>query len=331
MGTNNTINLMREMAIFAKVVETGSFSETARQLAATPSAISRSVARLEKALGIRLLQRTTRKLRLSEGGEKVYAHCLEMLHAAQEVMTISGNFNPEPQGLIRVSVPKAIGRFVVHPHIPNFLDRYPEVDVNLRLDDRYVDLIDDQVDLAIRITNQPPSGLMGRRLLNIWHMLCATPEYLAKHGTPQHPNDLRTHSCIYLGEEPGDSRWRFTQGSKMATVNVHGRYAANHTGVRLDAVLQHIGIGSLPYFTAKHALQQGQLVQVLPDWNFKANYSGELWILYPPTRHLPPKLRVFIEFLAERLRQEIILDKSADKRHITVQPYELPEAGKTIK
>ncbi|PHM37412.1 LysR family transcriptional regulator [Xenorhabdus mauleonii] len=330
MGTNNTINLMREMAIFAKVVETGSFSETARQLAATPSAISRSVARLEKALGTRLLQRTTRKLRLSEGGKKVYVHCLEMLSAAQEVMAISGNFSPEPQGLVRVSVPKAIGRFVVHPHIPDFLEHYPKVDVNLRLDDRYVDLIDDHVDLAIRITNQPPSGLMGRRLLNIWHMLCATPEYLAKHGTPQHPNDLKAHSCIYLGEEPGDSRWKFAQGNKIATVNIHGRYAANHTGVRLDAVLQHIGIGSLPYFTAKHALQQGQLVQVLPDWSFKANYSGELWILYPPTRHLPPKLRVFIEFLAERLHQEVILDKSADK-HYTVQPYELPEVGKATK
>ncbi|CAM3843204.1 LysR family transcriptional regulator [Xenorhabdus thuongxuanensis] len=327
MSTNNTINLMREMAIFAKVVETGSFSETARQLAATPSAISRSVAKLEKALGTRLLQRTTRKLRLSENGLEIYEHCLDMVNAAQEVMSVSGNFSHEPQGIIRVSVPKAVGRFVVHPHIPAFLACYPKVDVNLRLDDRYVDLIDDQIDLVIRITDQPPSGLMGRRLLNIWHMLCATPEYLAKHGTPQHPHDLKNHSCIYLGEEPSDSRWKFSQGSKIATVNIHGRYAANHTGVRLDAVLQHIGIGSLPYFTAKQALQQGRLVQVLPDWNFKANYTGELWILYPPTRHLPPKLSVFIEFLAKCLRNEATSDKIITKYHSN-NHYELPEAGK---
>ncbi|MBD2814612.1 LysR family transcriptional regulator [Xenorhabdus sp. Flor] len=327
MSINSTINLMREMAIFAKVVETGSFSETARQLAATPSAISRSVARLEKALGTRLLQRTTRKLRLSESGQTVYEHCLDMMNSAQAIMSVSGNFNREPQGIVRVSVPKAVGRFVVHPHIPAFLARYPKVDVNLRLDDRYVDLIDEEVDLAIRITDQPPPGLMGRRLLNIWHMLCATPEYLAEHGTPQHPHDLKNHSCIYLGEEPGDSRWKFNQGSKIITVNIYGRYAANHTGVRLDAVLRHIGIGSLPYFTAKHALQQGRLVQVLPDWNFKANYTGELWILYPPTRHLPAKLSVFIEFLAERLRQENISDtKKADKIHDTTH-YELPEIG----
>ncbi|QTL41600.1 LysR family transcriptional regulator [Xenorhabdus budapestensis] len=327
MSINSMINLMREMAIFAKVVETGSFSETARQLAATPSAISRSVARLEKALGTRLLQRTTRKLRLSESGQTVYEHCLDIMNSAQAIMSVSGNFNREPQGIVRVSVPKAVGRFVVHPHIPAFLARYPKVNVNLRLDDRYVDLIDEEVDLAIRITDQPPPGLMGRRLLNIWHMLCATPEYLAEHGTPQHPHDLKNHSCIYLGEEPGDSRWKFNQGSKIITVNIHGRYAANHTGVRLDAVLRHIGIGSLPYFTAKHALQQGRLVQVLPDWNFKANYTGELWILYPPTRHLPPKLSVFIEFLAERLRQENISDnKRAEKIYDTTH-YELPEIG----
>ncbi len=318
---------MREMAIFAKVVETGSFSETARQLAATPSAISRAVARLEKALGTRLLQRTTRKLRLSENGQDVYERCLDMVNAAQGVMAVSGDLNREPQGIIRVSVPKAVGRFVVHPHIPAFLAHYPKVDVNLRLDDRYVDLIDEQIDLAIRITDQPPPGLMGRRLLNIWHMLCATPEYLAKHGTPQHPHDLKNHSCIYLGEEPGDSRWKFRQGSKVASVNVHGRYAANHTGVRLDAVLQHIGIGSLPYFTAKHALQQGQLLQVLPDWNFKANYTGELWILYPPTRHLAPKLNVFIAFLAKCLRNEATSDKKMAKSRSTYH-YELPEAGK---
>ncbi|PHM58795.1 LysR family transcriptional regulator [Xenorhabdus sp. KK7.4] len=326
MSTNNTIALMREMAIFAKVVETGSFSETARQLAATPSAISRSVARLEKALGTRLLQRTTRKLRLSESGQQVYEHCLDMMNSAQAIMSASGNFSGEPQGIIRVSVPKAVGRFVVHPHIPAFLTRYPKVDVSLLLDDRYVDLIDDEVDLAIRITDQPPPGLMGRRLLKIWHMLCATPEYLAEHGIPQHPHDLKTHSCIYLGEEPGDSRWKFSQGSKTVTVNIQGRYAANHTGVRLDAALKHIGISSLPYFTARHALQQGRLVQVLPDWNFKANYTGELWVLYPPTRYLSPKLSVFIEFLAERLRQENIQDKKVAKEPHHCH-YELPEAG----
>ncbi|MFT4020882.1 MAG: LysR family transcriptional regulator, partial [Acinetobacter sp.] len=253
MSTNQTIHLMPDMAIFVKVVETGSFSETARQMAATPSAISRAVSRLEKALGTRLLQRTTRKLRLSESGEQVYKHSLDMLNAAQAVMERSGQFHAEPEGVIRISIPKAVGRFLIHPHMPEFLRRYPKVDVQMLLDDRYIDLIEDDVDLAIRITEQPPAGLMGRKLIDIDHLICATPEYLTQHGTPQHPHDLKQHSCIYLGEQPQDARWKFQQNQKKITIAVRGRYAANHTGARLDAALQHIGIASLPYFTARHA------------------------------------------------------------------------------
>ncbi|WP_288414914.1 LysR family transcriptional regulator [uncultured Acinetobacter sp.] len=304
MSTNQSIHYLQEMAIFVKVVETGSFSETARQMGATPSAISRAISRLEKVLGTRLLQRTTRKLRLSESGQQIYVNCLDMVNAAQAVMESSGQFHSEPQGTVRMSVPKAVGHFMLHPHMPEFFQRYPKIDVQMLLEDRYVDFIDDGVDLAIRITDHPPDGLMGRRLIEINHLLCATPQYLAEHGTPEQPQDLKQHSCIYLGEQPSDSKWKFQQGSKTITVQVSGRYSANHTGIRLDAALKHIGIASLPYFVARHALQDGRLIQVLPDWYFKTYYSGDAWLLYPPTRHLPPKLSVFIQFLAEKLALE---------------------------
>ena len=304
MSTNQALPLFGEMAIFVKVVDTGSFSEAARQLGSTPSATSRGVARLERALGLRLLERTTRKLRLSEGGEEVFKRCQEMVNAARSVMEISGQFTHEAEGLVRVSVPKAVGRFVVHPHMPEFLRRYPKVDVQLILEDRHVDLIDDNVDLSIRITDSPPPGLVGRQLLPIEHLLCATPQYLAEHGTPSHPHDLLGHSCIYLGETPADSRWKFRQAGKAVTVGVRGRYAANHTGVRLEAALQHVGIASLPYFTARHALEAGELVQVLPGWDFIASYHGEAWLLHSPTRYLPPKLRVFIDYLVECMARE---------------------------
>ncbi|WP_288386143.1 LysR family transcriptional regulator [uncultured Acinetobacter sp.] len=304
MSTNQSIHYLQEMAIFVKVVETGSFSETARQMGATPSAISRAISRLEKVLGTRLLQRTTRKLRLSESGQQIYVNCLDMVNAAQAVMESSGQFHSEPQGTVRMSVPKAVGHFMLHPHMPEFFQRYPKIDVQMLLEDRYVDFIDDGVDLAIRITDHPPGGLMGRRLIEINHLLCATPQYLAEHGTPGQPQDLKQHSCIYLGEQPSDSKWKFQQGSKTITVQVSGRYSANHTGIRLDAALKHIGIASLPYFVARHALQDGRLIQVLPDWYFKTYYSGDAWLLYPPTRHLPPKLSVFIQFLAEKLALE---------------------------
>ncbi|PQZ85914.1 MULTISPECIES: LysR family transcriptional regulator [Pseudomonas] len=304
MSINLPLPLLGEMAIFVKVVETGSFSEAARQMGASPSSVSRSISRLEKALATRLLQRTTRKLRLSEGGEEVFKRCQEMVNAARSVMEISGQYTHEAEGLVRVSVPKAVGRFVVHPHMPAFLRRYPKVDVQLILEDRPVDLIDDNLDLILRISESPPPGLVGRPLFPIEHLLCATPEYLAEHGTPQHPHDLLGHSCIYLGETPADARWKFRQAGKTVTVGVRGRYAANHTGVRLDAVLQHVGIGSLPYFTARHALEAGTVVQVLAQWDFIASYHGEVWLLHSPTRYLPPKLRVFIDYLVECMVKE---------------------------
>ena len=304
MSINLPLSLLAEMVVFVRVVEAGSFSEVARQLGTSPSAVSRSISRLEKALALRLLQRTTRKLRLSEGGEAVFKRCCEVVGAAQSVMELSGQFTQEPEGLIRVSVPKAIGRYVIHPHMADFLRRYPKVDVQMMLEDRYVDLIDDNVDLSIRITDQPAPGLVGRQLFALEHVLCATPAYLAEHGLPARPEDLRAHSCIYLGETPADARWKFKQGSKSVTVGVHGRYAANHTGVRLEAILQHIGIGSVPYFTERHALDQGLIVQVLPEWSFIASYHGGVWLLHAPSRYLPPKLRVFIDFLVERMAQE---------------------------
>ncbi|ENW08040.1 LysR family transcriptional regulator [Acinetobacter beijerinckii] len=307
MSTNQSLVLLNEMATFVKVVETESFSETARQLGSTPSAVSRAIARLERALGTRLLHRTTRKLRLSESGQQVYERCVDMVNAAQAVMESSGQFHIEPQGIIRISVPKAVGHFMLHPHLPEFLALYPKIDIQLLLEDRYIDLIDDGVDLAIRITEQPPGGLMGRKLIDIDHLICATPEYLQKNGIPQHPHDLKQHQCIYLGEQANDSKWKFQQEQKSITVPVRGRYAANHTGVRLSAALQHLGIASLPYFVARHALEQGSLVQALPDWHFKTNYSGGAWLLYPPTRHVPPKLSVFIQYLAEKLAAEPIL------------------------
>ncbi|MCJ1646352.1 LysR family transcriptional regulator, partial [Acinetobacter baumannii] len=151
MSTNQSPVLLNEMATFVKVVESESFSETARQLGTTPSAVSRAIARLERALGTRLLYRTTRKLRLSESGQQVYQRCLDMVNAAQAVMESSGQFHVEPEGIIRMSVPKAVGHFMIHPHLPEFLERYPKIDIQMLLEDRYVDLIDDGVDLALRI------------------------------------------------------------------------------------------------------------------------------------------------------------------------------------
>lgn len=294
--------LFEEMALFVRVVEAGSFSDAARQMGATPSAISRSISRLEHSLGTQLLQRTTRKLGLTPSGSEILQHCIDIVSAARAVMNIGGHLREAPQGLVRVSVPKAIGRSVIHPHIKNFLHAYPKVDVQLILDDRVLDLVDRNIDLAVRVTDTPPVGLIGRQLMSIEHMICASPDYLVRHTAPVTPIELSAHSCISLGESPSDSRWKFLKDGKVVSVEVRGRYTANHTGARLDAVCSGFGIGSLPAFTARDDLKKGRLVQLLPEWRFMTHYTGTLWLLYTPTRFVPTKLRVLIDYLTAHLQ-----------------------------
>lgn len=295
------LTLLPDLATFVVIVEQGSFSAAARVTGATPSAISRSVSRLEREMGCKLLHRTTRKLALSDTGKTVHQHALEMLDAARQAMDKGRSLQTVVQGRLTLSVPKAVGHFVIHPLIPEFLARYPQVDVSLRLEDRYMDLIDDGVDLALRITGTPSPGLYGKPLMPIAHIICATPEYLRLHGTPETPAELRQHSCINLGETPADSRWKFHRPGKTETVQTHGRYAANHTGVRLDAVKRNLGIGSLPLFTARDALAHGEIVQVLPEWEFISAYTGELWLLWTRNQHMPGPMRAMIDYLSEEL------------------------------
>lgn len=296
-------NLLPDLATFVLIIDQGSFTAAAKATGATPSAISRSVSRLEQALGSKLLHRTTRKLALSDTGKMVYEHAQEMLNAAQMAMDSGSSRQQVAQGKLTVSVPKAVGRFVIHPLMAEFLERYPDVDVCLRLEDRYMDLIDDGVDLALRISQSPSPGLYGKALMPVSHVICATPTYLRRYGTPDSPQALREHCCISLGETPADSRWKFRLGEKSETIQTHGRYAANHTGVRLDAVKNHLGIGSLPLFTARESLANGEIVQVLPEWEFISDYSGDLWLLWTRNQHMPARMRAMIDYLSEKLPQ----------------------------
>ncbi|OEC33675.1 DNA-binding transcriptional regulator, LysR family [Pseudomonas cuatrocienegasensis] len=301
MSTNNSGHLLPYMATFVRVVEAGSFSAAARQQGSTASAVSRQIAHLEQALGLRLLERTTRRLRLSEAGAEVFERCREMLGAAQAALDVGERLMSHPRGRVRLSVPKAFGRFLVAPLIHDFLQRYPEVEVSLNLSDRSPDLISDQFDLIIGITDQPPPALAGRPLCQVQQLLCASPAYLQQHGTPQHPQELVRHACLYLDESADDHRWHFSKSAEQCVVTVSGRFASNHSEVRLGGALDHLGITCLPHFTAAAALASGELLLVLPEWRYTGSYQGTAWVLYHPTRHLPPKLRVLIDHLAEGL------------------------------
>ncbi|MBT9493277.1 MAG: LysR family transcriptional regulator [Paucibacter sp.] len=306
MSINYSFDNLSDMAVFACVVEAGSFSAAARQAGVSPSAVSRQIARLEALLRVRLLERTTRHLRLTEAGTAAYASCQQMLAAAREVMALSDSGQAEKaaqaSGLLRVSCPKAIARHLIHPLVPAFLAQYPLVDVQLIVTDRTVDLYQEAIDLAIRVGDAPPLGLAGRPLLRLRHMLCASPAYLREQGEPGHPRELAAHSCLYLGEDERDRHWRFSRrGGEAVVVKVKGRYVANHSELRLEGALHGLGIASLPEFVARAALAAGQLLPVLADWEHGNDYAGMAWLLYPSNRFVAPKLRVWIDHLVAGL------------------------------
>jgi len=301
MRTNDSASLLPGMAVFVRVVEAGSFSAAARELGTTASAVSRQVARLEHALSLRLLERTTRQLRLNEAGSEFYAHCRTMLDAADHALAIGERLMSSPRGLVRLSVPKAYGKFVISPLMPGFLQRYGDVDVQLQVSDQSPDLIEDGFDLLVKVTDQPPEELAGKPLGAVRQILCASPAYLRLHGEPQHPQELLRHSCLYLGESAGDNRWHFSCGEQQEVVTVRGRYICNHSEARLEAALSDIGLTVLPQFTAAQALAEGRLREVLPQWRYTGSYQGAAWLLWRQNLHLPPKLRVLIDYLSETL------------------------------
>lgn len=306
MRTNDALNHLPDMAVFARVVEAGSFNGAARALGLTPSAVSRQVARLEALLRVRLLERTTRRLRLTEAGHTALAHCQQLEASAREVLQLADAHTSAPSGLVRMSVPKAYGRQRIHPLVPGFLAAYPQVDVQLWVNDRHFDPLADDLDLVLRITDAPPPGLAGRPLEQVEHLVCASPAYLARCGTPRTPHDLAAHDCIRLGESDADRRWRFARTSTQETVAVHGRYACNHSENRRDAALAGLGIATLPAFTAAPALASGALLPLLTDWRHDTPYSGTAWLLYPSSRYLPARLRVWIDHLAQHLAAPLL-------------------------
>ncbi|WP_050747788.1 substrate binding domain-containing protein [Sodalis glossinidius] len=246
------------------------------------------------------MERSTRCLRLNEAGNEVYQCCQRILTSTGDVLAISDRVMSAPQGQVRLSVPKALGKFVIAPLMGPFLQRYPQVDVALQLTDTLLDLLASDLDMLIAIGDRPP-GESGRPLTFVRQLLCATPQYLNRHGTPEQPEDLAQHDCIWLGETPEDNRWRFRQGEQRRQVEVQGRFVSNHSEARMAVVLDHLGITCLPHFTAAAALAEGMLVPVLPQWRYDGPYQGTAWVLYRPNPQLPPKMRVLIDYLAAAL------------------------------
>jgi len=301
MNTNEVIPLLPDMAIFVTVVEQGNFSKAAKKLGVTPSAVSRQISRLEDALGIKLLQRTTRQLALTESGELAFTSCKQMLEAAEQAISASTSTTSIVSGLLRIAAPKSLANQVLRPLFVEFLKQYPEIQLHLKVTDQVLDPIHDSIDFLIHINEQPIESLVNIKLGRVEQTLCASPEYLQAHTAPARPEDLKDHVCLCLGENATDNRWTFIKHNQQATVQVSGSYLVNHSEMRRDAIEQGFGIGALPDYIAKKSVKSGQLITLLNDWKLQGNYQGDICLQFVQSKYMPNKNRVFIDFIKEKL------------------------------
>jgi DNA-binding transcriptional LysR family regulator len=301
MDTNKLIPLLSDMAIFVTVVEQGNFSKTAKKLGVTPSAVSRQISRLEDALGIKLLQRTTRQLALTESGKITFDYCKQMVESADQAVNASRSATSTVSGLLRVSAPKSLANKVLRPLFVEFLKCYPDIQLHVKVTDRILDPIHDGVDFLIHINDHPIESLVNVKLGRVEQVLCASPDFLKKHTRPTTPDDLKHLSCICLGENTADNRWQFNKNNQQTTIQVTGSYLLNHSEMRRDAIEQGFGIGPLPDYIAQQGIENGKLIAILVDWQLQGNYQGDICLQYVQGKYMPNKNRVFIDFMKQKL------------------------------
>jgi DNA-binding transcriptional LysR family regulator len=283
---------------FVRVAETQSFSEAARRLRSSKSAVSRSVGALEAEVGARLFNRTTRSLNLTEAGRAYFERVIRILADLDDADRALGHHQASPRGRLMVSAPMSFGFLHLAPAMPEFLGRFPEVDVDLSLNDRFVDLVDDGFDVALRIGALPDSSLMARRIVPIRRTLCASADYFRRRGTPHAPEDLKTHECLRNSNVARTQEWRFVDPEgKPSLVSVFGRVSANNGDALREMALAGFGIANLPTFIVGADLREGALVAALERF---LPQDLAMSAVYPHSRHLSPKVRAFVDFLVER-------------------------------
>jgi DNA-binding transcriptional LysR family regulator len=286
------------LAIFAKVVELRSFGHAAAELKLSKATVSKAISRLEARLGARLINRTSRRLALTDAGRQLAdraAHILAEGEAAEDSAVAQATL---PRGLVRLAVPMSFGLLHVAPLLPEFLAAYPEVSIDLHLSDATVDIIGEGFDAAIRIAVLPGSSLVARRLCDMPRYLVGSPAYLRKHGRPKHPLHLAQHRCVSYSYSMATELWRFTKGSKSASVRPSGPLRVNNGDAMMPALLAGTAIGVLPEFFLREALAAGLLERLLPDWSVPL---GAVYWVTPPEGPRPKRVEVFGDFMIEKL------------------------------
>jgi DNA-binding transcriptional LysR family regulator len=303
------------LAIFAKVVETRSFAGAAVELKLSKATVSKAVKRIEARLGARLINRTSRRLALTDAGRQLAGRAAHILAEAEATEDAALAQTTLPRGLVRLAAPMSFGLLHVAPVLPEFLATFSEVSIDLHLSDAMVDLIGEGFDAAIRIAVLPDSSLVARRLCEMPRYLVGSPAYLNKHGRPRHPLHLAQHRCIGYSNTMTAEVWRFTKDGKSASVRPSGPLRVNNGDAMMPALIGGTGLGILPEFILRDALAAGRLERLLPDWSLP---SGGVYWVTPPGGPRPKRVEVLADFLVEKLASHT--KRGTKAKHSRIRP-----------
>ncbi|MCY1329030.1 HTH-type transcriptional regulator DmlR [compost metagenome] len=282
-----------ELLAFVAVVEANSFTEAAKKIDRDATIVSRRVAQLEERLGVRLLARTTRKVTLTEVGALYYGRIRSLLGELEGASQEASHFAAQPQGLLRISLPVTFGRRCIAPLLPPFLRAYPNISVDARFSDRFVDVVAEAFDVAIRVGVLRDSTLVARRIASFRQFLYAAPSYIAAAGLPKEPADLEHHACLGFINHANWPEWTLRREGQRRTVRVSGPLNVDNSEALLQAAVAGLGLILTPDWLARTAVQQGELVRILPKW--EGSEDGGIYALMPPGRLVPTKTRVFVD------------------------------------
>lgn len=285
---------LNELLVFARVVQAGSFTAAARGLRMPKSTVSRKVSELEERVGAQLLQRTTRKLRLTEVGQAYYEHCARIVAEAEAAEQAVTRMQAAPHGLLRVTAPLTFN--LLGPLVAEFLRRYPEVQLELVCTDRTVDLVEEGFDLAIRAGRLADSSLVARRLGSIERLVVAAPSYVKARGAPRAPKELEQHDCLLFGAGREGNIWSLQAGGWSVEVSIRARLVVNEPDMLRAVTLAGAGVALLPNIHCTTDIAAGHLQRILPDWS---SPGAPVHAVYPSTRHHSPKVKAFLDFLRE--------------------------------
>ncbi|MCI1044755.1 LysR substrate-binding domain-containing protein [Caballeronia zhejiangensis] len=290
-----------DLEFFARLVTQGSLSALARELGVTPPAVSARLSQLERRLGVKLLNRTTRRLAMTQEGELYLGTGSRLLEQVQELERMVSSSRDLPRGLLKVNATFGFGRRHIAPALSEFRRQYPDVEVQLDLTDRPMNLAEFAFDVGIRFGELPDMRVVGRKIAANRRFVCAAPAYLQAHGTPKEPDDLRGHRCIVLREnDTAYGTWHFTKGKRHETVKVHGTMSSNDGEATLRWALDGHGVLTRSEWDAQSFIDSGALERVLTDWSMP---PADIYAIYPQRLNLSAKVRVFIEFLERYLKR----------------------------